>query len=335
MQFEYSEPQNELEKMIGGFFCINAFGPIENGDDAKFENLIDTHRPPSHMVVNIDSTGGDLETSIRIGRLIREYGLWTDVGKRFLDFESSESIISKRRSIAGRCMSAATMIYLGGRLRHFRQDSKFGVHRFSFRNPIPDNLGQSQVLSAKIASYVSDMGISAKFLELSSATDATEIELVEESQLKELGVITGGMTDVLWSVQARGKMIYVRGERDSIFGRHKVMLCFVKDAGFMFWAVIEAQNRFDELLGFELVEIVINDEDVKIDISHDCNRLRFGTDVHVLARITNEQAFLISKADSFGIHVKAGRDAPMFLGVSAMSTDGGTEQLETLYYSFS
>jgi ATP-dependent protease ClpP protease subunit len=61
MQFFYSEPQNELEKMLGGFFCINAVGKIETGDDAIFAKFLDQHRPPAHMVVYIDSNGGDLE----------------------------------------------------------------------------------------------------------------------------------------------------------------------------------------------------------------------------------------------------------------------------------
>ncbi|MFT5798131.1 MAG: hypothetical protein ACI84R_002196 [Candidatus Azotimanducaceae bacterium] len=205
MQFFYSEPQHEFEKIIGGFFCIKAVGTIETGDDAIFAKFLDQHRPPAHMVVYIDSNGGDLEAGIGIGRLIRSYGLWTDIGKYLLDFDASAEFFQPRQRMPGNCMSAATMIYIGGRLRYFGQDSKFGVHRFSFKNPAPEHLGQSQVLSAQLATYVIEMGISPEFLELSSATDAQEINLIDESRLKEYGVVTGGETNVEWSVQARGK----------------------------------------------------------------------------------------------------------------------------------
>lgn len=335
MDFHYTEPQTEMEKMLGGFFCINAVGTIKHGDDIKFKEFLDAHRPPSHMVVYIDSTGGNLEAGIGIGRQIRQYGLWTDVGSLVLEYPDPSKPLSPRKHVEGKCFSAATMIYLGGRLRHFSEGSKFGVHRFSFKNPLPDHVAQSQVLSAKIASYVSDMGVSTEFLKLSSATDAKEISFVDQERLKELGVITDGQTGVKWSVQARGKMMYVRGERDSIYGRHKVMLGFSKESGFFFWAVIEAQNRYQELTGFGVVEINLNGEDIKINISDECERLQIGTDVHVFAKISNEQARLISKSASFGVQIKFVHESPTFLGIGAMDTEGGGEQLSTFYHCFS
>ena len=186
-------------------------------------------------------------------------------------------------------------------------------------------------MSAKIASYVSDMGILPAFLELSSAVPSSEIKLVEEAQLRDLKVITGGVTDVSWAMQARGHMLYVRGERDSIWGHHKVMLGYVKGHGFQFWAVIEAQGREDQLNNFGLVEIVVNGEEIKIDISERCQRATFGIYVNVISEITQAEAKLIAYSDSFGVQVRFSTEADMFLGISAMSTDGGKETLETFY----
>lgn len=335
MEFHYTEPQNELEKMIGGFFCINAVGKIEHGDDIKFRNFLSAHKPPSHMTVYIDSPGGNLEAGIKIGRQIRQYGLWTNVGSFLLEQPDPSKPIVPRRRLEGQCMSAATMIHLGGRLRFLSKGSKFGVHRFSFKNPLPEHVRHSQVLSAKIASYISNMGISPGFLELSTATDAEEINTVSRERLQELRVIKDGQTGVEWTVQARRKMVYVRGERDSIYGSHKVMLVFTKGVGFFFWAVIEAQNRFQELTGFDVVEINLNGEDVKFDISGKCMRFPVEADVHVLAKITNEQARLISESESFGVQIKFAHDSPTFLGVDALATEGGVEQLTTLYHIFS
>ena len=125
-------------------------------------------------------------------------------------------------------------MYIGGRLRYFPEGSTFGVHQFTFKNPSPSNTAQSQILSARIASYVGEMGISTDFLELSSATSSSEIKVVDQSQLKALNIVTGGTTDADWTVHARNEMMYVRGERDSLFGHHKVMLCYSKGVGFMF-----------------------------------------------------------------------------------------------------
>jgi hypothetical protein len=231
----------------------------------------------------------------------------------------------------GKCMSAATLSYLGGRLRYFPEGSEFGIHQFSFSNPSPNDVGHSQVLSARIARFVADMGVRPKFLELSSSTPSDSIRLVSIAELQELGVVTGGVTDVQWSVHARGKVLYVKGERDSFFGLHKVMLCYAKGVGFLFWAVIESQGRERELTSFGLVEIVVNGEDIRIDISGRCDRVTNGIYVNVLARITQEEAKLLAYSDSFGVQIRFSTEAPVFFGASAISTEGGREQLETFF----
>lgn len=324
-----------MEEHFGGFFCINAFGRIEAGDDVRFQEFLQQAKPPPRTCVYIDSIGGHVEAAIGIGRIIRDSWFATSIGKYVLDFEVGSGAIIPRRLHAGQCLSSATLVYLGGRLRHFPDDAKFGVHQFSFRDPTPEHIGQSQMLSAKIASYVADMGIAAGFLELSSSTPGESIEYVERSLLKELGVITEGQTDVTWSVQARNHMLYVRGERDSLFGHHKVMLCYVKGQGFMFWAVIESQGRETELTKHSLVEIVVNDEDIRIDISDRCERGVFGIYVNVLAKISDEEARQLAFSESFGVQIRFSELAEMFLGVGAMDTSAGREELETFFNTLS
>jgi hypothetical protein len=132
-------------------------------------------------------------------------------------------------------------------------------------------------------------------------------------------------------VQARNRMIYVRGERDSIFGHHKVILAYTKGSGFHFWAVIEAQGREQELTSFGLVEIVINGEETRLDISERCTRFIYGIYVHVLANLTENEARLLAFSKSFGVQVRFSNEAEVFLGIAAMSTDGGRDELETIF----
>jgi hypothetical protein len=331
LQFEYTNPQTELEKAIGGFFCINAIGLIEPGDDARFRQFLACSQPPPRATVYLDSAGGDVEAAMGIGRAIRENWYSTAVGTYLLRPSDSHVHIVKREWHAGKCLSAATLIFLGGRLRYFEEKSKFGVHQFSFKNPSPANVAHSQVLSAKISRYVVDMGISPELLELASSVNSSDIKLLSENELKRLKVVTGGQTDVDWSVQARARMLYVRGERDSLYGHHKVMLCFVKGAGFIFYSVIESQGRESELTTFPLVEIVVNGESIRIDVSDRCERLVEGIYVNVFAKLTQEEARILAYSDSFGVQIRASGNAPLFLGVAAMSTEGGREQLETFF----
>jgi len=334
MDFHFTEPQTDVERIFGGFYCINAIGRIEAGDDVRFSEFLIRTMPPPRLTVYIDSVGGDVEAAIGIGRLIRDHWFSTSVGSCVLDHDQGDSHILPRRHINGTCASAATLVYLGGRLRYRLSGSKFGVHQFSFKNPSPDDVARSQVLSARIASYVHDMGVSTGFLELSSATASTEIDTVDEEKLRALKVITDGETEVEWSVHARNQVMYIRGERDSLYGHHKVMLCYAKGSGFMFWAVIESQGREDELTKFGLVEIVVNGEDIRIDISKRCERQVNGIYTNVLARLTEDEARTIAFSESFGVQIRFSGEAPMFLGISAVSTEGGSEKLQTFFNTF-
>lgn len=333
LQFIYTEPQTELERLIGGYYHINAFGLIEPGDDEKFRKLLENGSPPSVTTIYIDSAGGDVEAALSIGRQIREQWFSTDVGKCHLDNEGQNPHLVKRNYLPAICYSAATLVYLGGKLRYFTDGSKFGVHQFSYRNPAPDDVPRSQVLSAKIAQFLIEMGIELSFLERSAKVAATEIQLIPPEELRSTGIVTGGVTAVSWSANIKQNIIYVKGERNSLYGHHKSILAWSRNEGFFFWAVIEAQGRESELTNFSLVEIVVNDETLRIDVSSRCHRIVIGAAVHVLAKVSVEEAKLLAYSASFGVQIRATSEAGTFLGISAMSTNGGEDMLQTLFES--
>jgi hypothetical protein len=331
MEFHFAQPQTEFEKFFGGHFYINAIGPIRAGDAARFRDFLIFHEPPPRLTVYIDSVGGEVADAIEMGRLIRGHWYATAVGQYQMQSDHKTNLFVSRDLIDGRCMSAATLMYLGGRLRYLSEGSTFGVHQFSLKDPRPENYILSQQLSARIAKYVFEMGISADFLELSASTASDSIFRVEHSTLKEMKVVTGGETEANWSVQALQGAMYVRGGRDSLFGHHKVMLGFHKEFGFYFHAVIESQGREDELTSFGLVEIVINGEEIRLDISRRCVRDVFGIYVNIKTLISEEEAKMIAFSDSFGVQVRFSSDADLFFGISAVDTAGGQDQLQSLF----
>jgi hypothetical protein len=331
MDFNYTEPQTELEKLFGGHFHINATGKIRPGDDVKFRTFLERIAPPPRTTVYIDSIGGDVDAAIAIGRSVRDAWFSTSVGCLVLNPDPSEPWLVSRDHLDGVCYSAATLIYVGGRLRFVPKSFKFGVHQFSFKNPSPAHVGRAQVLSAKIATYIHDMGIKPEFAEISSSVPGSALTLLDEGELAKLGITTGGLSEVSWSAESRNRILYVKGERDSIYGHHKVMLCFSKGAGFQFWSVIESQGREKELTGFGLVEVVINGEEEKIDVSKRCFRGVFGNYVNVFSMLTQEEARKIAYSESFGVQVRFSSEADMFFGISAMDTSAGSDMLITFY----
>lgn len=136
MQFEFTDPQTEFERAIGGSFSINALGTIQAGDGIKFREFVNRSAPPPRTTVYIDSSGGNVEEAMLIGRTIRDCWFSTSIGKYLLNtnkISDISHIMVPRMWLPGRCMSAATPIFLGGRLRYFPQGSEFGVHQFSFK----------------------------------------------------------------------------------------------------------------------------------------------------------------------------------------------------------
>lgn len=317
--------------MIGGHYVINAFGSIEVGDDDRFLRFLFDSNAPYRSDVYISSKGGDVESAVNIGRIIRERGFSTSIGINMIDSESRNEFIVPRKVLYKECFSAATLVFLGGRLRYFQDDAKFGVHRFSFKNPTPDNIEHSQVLSSKIANYLHDMNISPKFLELSSSIPSKSIEIIDESMLNEIGIATGGASDVEWTLHGAGGGLYIRGERYTLYGHQKVILSYANGMGFAFVAVIESMSREDELLNFDLVEIVLNGEDIRIDISNRCRRYINGSYTLIDVVISNDEAKLIAYSNSFGVQVRFSTMSEVLLGISAMDTSSGRDKLVNFY----
>jgi hypothetical protein len=328
MQFEYTAPQTPAEQMIGGHRHISAIGAIDPGDADRFEAFIEKSKPPPRTIIYIDSLGGHVETAMAIGRATRRSWFDTSVGNYRLEPTYGDALTVPRVFTPGKCLSAATLMFLGGRLRHLPEGSEFGVHQFSYKNPLPDQHERSQRLSASIAMYLEEMGIPAAFMDRSTQASSADLKVMNVTELKGLNVVTGGQTDVTWTIQALEKGLYVRGERDSIYGHHKVLIRYSRAEGFVFMAFVEAQGRNEELITFGFVEITLNGENECIDISDRCMRVETGIYVMIAAKISSEEARMLAYSASFGVRVRFSPDAPLFLGADSLSTEGGETMLQ-------
>ena len=57
-------------------------GPITVGDASRLKHYIEQHHIPAESWVILNSPGGNLFEGMELGRIIREYRLRTDVGRR-------------------------------------------------------------------------------------------------------------------------------------------------------------------------------------------------------------------------------------------------------------
>lgn len=103
-------------------------GPIEKGD---YERLIDAVLMAGVVrgeTISLSSPGGGALEAMRLGRLIRLFGLHVDAPKRFTETNASvcPSGIDRRKRQSCSCDSACLFLYLGG---IHRFGDSLGVHR--------------------------------------------------------------------------------------------------------------------------------------------------------------------------------------------------------------
>jgi hypothetical protein len=126
-------------------------------------------------LVTFDSPGGNIDTAIRLGRLIRASKLNT------VQIRKME------------CASACSLAFVGGVLRSADPGS-IGVHRSSFTPDASmsrdDAVAGIQAVTAEIIAYLSEMGVDPKLLAFSLKYDQSDIRYLSASEMAELHVTT-------------------------------------------------------------------------------------------------------------------------------------------------
>lgn len=168
-------------------------GPIEVGDGEKFYEFVKQNPDPSRVI--LDSPGGALIEGIKIGMIIRELGLNTEVGR--LVYSEGVPEFSP-----GLCASACAIAFLGGVERSIN-NSKLGFHQF-YKNLSLDQLiqeaenpnkvsGQAQLVSAVLSTYIQNLGdVDVEILVHAASTPPDQMFWIDEKMSVDLGIVTVG-----------------------------------------------------------------------------------------------------------------------------------------------
>lgn len=124
-------------------------------------------------VVTFNSNGGNVHAAIQFGRAIRRLGLST------IQIRSAQ------------CASACALAFVGG-VNRDAEPGAIGVHRSSFSEDAGLD-GQSavaaiQAVTAEILTYLVEMGVDPKLLQLSLTTDSSDMRYLTSSEMAQLHV---------------------------------------------------------------------------------------------------------------------------------------------------
>lgn len=131
--------------------------------------------------VFFNSGGGNIVAAIAYGRKIRALRLGT-FQPRALE-----------------CASACALAFLGGIIR-YADPGAIGVHQSSFAPghdiDSSDAVASVQSITAEIISYVVEMGVDPRLLQLSLSTESHDMRYLTAQEMKTLNVTTDGKVDV-------------------------------------------------------------------------------------------------------------------------------------------
>jgi len=156
-----------------GLRYIVVKGEFEYKDDiGEFERFARSH---GAAVVAFDSPGGSTYFAMELGRSIRRLGLNTLQPKQL------------------ECASACSLAFMGG-VRRAAMPGAIGVHRSSFSADSSfekdEAVAQVQQLTADLFTYISEMGVDPKVLQIALSYDQTDMRYLSGSEMADLRVTT-------------------------------------------------------------------------------------------------------------------------------------------------
>jgi hypothetical protein len=159
-------------------------GAIDDGAPDRLSNALDGI--DRKIAVWLNSPGGNLFAGMQLGRIMRKHG-------------ASTHIVNYRTLLPGECYSACSLAFLGGVYRFNDNGARYGVHRQSLAGSSAGARDLAPDLTGAIRSYVRQMGVDARLLDLWMKAASDEMYLLSQQQAKDLRVVNDGRMPPEWS----------------------------------------------------------------------------------------------------------------------------------------
>jgi hypothetical protein len=166
---------------------IVAQGAIAEDTPQAFVGFLRTvaDQPGLRDVVVIDSPGGRVVASMRLGAALRKLGAAVIVA-RFAEDDGRDF------AVAGQCMSACVYALMGGVKRVVPPESRIGIHRMSSEEAaVGGRSGQparaafaSDEMVDALANYAAQMGVNPTVIRVAERIAPEEIHIVSRTELR-------------------------------------------------------------------------------------------------------------------------------------------------------
>ena len=227
-------------------------GGIDAGAPERLSRAL--HGVDGRIAVWLNSPGGNLFAGMQLGRIIRERGARTH-------------IIDSRTLLPGECYSACAVAFLGGVYRFDQNGGRYGVHRASL--VVERETGDVDLayhLTAAIESYVREMGVDRRLLDLWMKARPDEMYVLSRQETRDLRVANNGRLAPQWTRSTFPGGTQLQGRQATAEGTAQVFFsCGSK--GTVFGAIHDAAGQDmppGEARGWRHVLTIDGDEEIPV-----------------------------------------------------------------------
>ena len=185
--------------------------------------------------VRFDSTGGDLYAAMKIGRILRDHGLYADIGRTGRR-QSGEAVRDE-----GECSGACLFAYLGGKVRYGGSASVIRIHGYysdmddydaGRMVADPTEVPAQEMLATVLVDYVLRMGADARLVTLAAALGpGSPPRRLTREEMSALGVVNSDGRQAAWALEPRdGGVVATSGTaRGTLTPRRLAIYCTAGD----------------------------------------------------------------------------------------------------------
>jgi hypothetical protein len=320
MTFNGEPPDAKSVPILGTAWVLYASGPIDLDAGKRLNQFLTSQRIPANSYIYLNSPGGSLVGGMNLGRIIRQHNLRTDVGSRNSDRPLGHAVAP------GECYSACALAFLGGEFRFLRGDSRYGVHRFAFQKPAPDQADAAQIVSAALIEYIRSMDVDPGLFSLAVSAGKDAIVEPTRHQLEELNVVNNGRARPRWSIESLDDSLYVKGEQDTVYGINKFLLVCTSKRELFLYVIFDAQHREDEIMHFSADSLVIDGRRTRIEHARIERKVKNGW-INAIYALNDQYLSMIRNAREVGLAMQPTSDSAYFAGFDSMPFGQGAAKL--------
>ncbi|MBY0406921.1 MAG: hypothetical protein K2Q01_04465 [Rickettsiales bacterium] len=199
--------------MLRLYQVIHASGNISEGTTENLRIFAQQNRIEPGGEIYLDSRGGNRLEAMRLGRLIRQLGLMTHIGRT-------------EPQAPGACISACPLAYLGGQYRFMQPAATFGVHRFyrSQREDQEFTLEQAPQVAQDMQSYIQEMNADPALYRYMTLEGQSEVVQLSKETLQGLKIVNDGINFASWTLTEKSGVPYMEGTISDYQGTHGITL---------------------------------------------------------------------------------------------------------------